>query len=178
MGQYQKRYEKRAPESLTGITEKASYASIQTALIVQKCARILIVQRRGREERLMKKKKDRSIIYLEKKGERPGHYGSPGCSLGSKRGKRPPTGGLLSFRAESRRKKRKKSPRQRYQQDQEEVRTDGLIIDRFPNQGVLSRTFLQKSLWPEEGMTKRMMKEIDWAKGLVNSFLALKGHEK
>lgn len=26
----------RAPESLTGITEKASYASIQTALIVQK----------------------------------------------------------------------------------------------------------------------------------------------
>ena len=58
------------------------------------------------------------------------------------------------------------------------MRTDGLIIDRFPNQGVLSRTFLQKSLWPEEGMTKRMMKEIDWAKGLVNSFLALKGYKR
>lgn len=42
----------------------------------------------------MKKKKDRSIIDLEKKGERPGHIGSPGCSLGSKRGKRPPTGVL------------------------------------------------------------------------------------
>lgn len=38
------------------------------------------------------------------KGERPGHYGSPGCSLGSKRGKRPPTGGLLSFRAGSKKK--------------------------------------------------------------------------
>jgi hypothetical protein len=42
-----RKYEKRAPESLTGITEKASYASIERALIVQKCARILIVQRRG-----------------------------------------------------------------------------------------------------------------------------------
>lgn len=29
------KYEKRAPESLTGITEKASYASIQRALIVK-----------------------------------------------------------------------------------------------------------------------------------------------
>ena len=51
-----------------------------------------------------KRKQDRSIIDLEMKGERPGHYGSPGCSLGSKRGKRTPTGGLLSFRAGSRKK--------------------------------------------------------------------------
>lgn len=56
---------------------------------------------------MKKGKQDRSIIDLEMKGERPGHYGSPGCSLRSKRGKRPLTGGLQGQEI-------KKSPRQRY----------------------------------------------------------------
>ena len=57
---------------------------------------------------MKKGKQDRSIIDLEMKGERPGHYGSPGCSLRSKRGKRPPTGGLLSLGQERKKEKRGK----------------------------------------------------------------------
>lgn len=56
----------------------------------------------------------------------------------------------------------------------------GGSADRWIDHRSLSKSrclkLLQKSLWPEEGMTK--MKEIDWAKGLVNSFLARKGYKR